>query len=120
MAHVVIPVIATVVMSLIEGIAAPEEDHRDRVMKVASDLCILAAGLAGGVLTHSTVADAPQHVEADMVLSPLAILLSVGLAAIIVMMRRKKPVSGWRALVAILLGGAALGLPIYHIVTMSH
>ena len=116
--HVLVPVLATVVLTGVEWLAAPTEDWRSRVMKVGSDLCILAGGLAGAFV-HSENAPPSAHAEYDGAILAVSTLISVGAIGGISAIRRMGSPTGRKSLTAVLLGGAALGLPIYHIIAMS-
>lgn len=111
-----IPVAALVVMTLMEGLGEREQNTpwRDRVTKLAWDVCVLAIGVAGGIFANGSVIapyrDTPKLVS---LIEAGVILLCLGCGVGTIYLRRPQPVSGRRALLAVILGGAALAGPTY-------
>lgn len=113
--HVFVPVLAALALSGVEWLSAPTEDFRVRAARVGQDLCVLAAGLAGAFVHNAPV----EHAPLDGALLACSILGSIMASAVIIALRRGTA-TGWKAAASITLGGAALGLPAYHIVAMAH
>lgn len=107
---VVLPFVFMLLMNLIEGLIESLGWER-RLMKVAWDACVLALGITGGIFANP---DVVRKYTANwaVVLGLASVVVSLGLAMLIAYLRRN-PVAGWKPLVALLLGGLALGPPTY-------
>lgn len=112
---IVLPLLAGIVMNMIESLADNRKNWRERLMKVAWDNCVLTVGLSGGILSNHEVAGKylPNQVGAISVISVLGTLV---IAVIIAHLRRhppNQPPTGLRTLLALALSGAALAWPSY-------
>jgi hypothetical protein len=111
----VIPIVATLVVEAIESIIDPSPwDWRDRQIKTGWDLFVLAVGSGGAIFTMPEVQKylgMTFTVDVGQLAVLVTILLGLGIAAI-----RRVPsnrVGGWRATLALILGGTALTIPWY-------
>lgn len=113
---ILVPMLALLVMSAMEGLGEREQNirWRDRVAKLGWDVCVLAIGVAGGIFANGSVLtpfrDKPKLVSL-VEAATMLLCLACGVGTIYI--RRKEPVSGRLALLAAVLGGAALAVPIY-------
>lgn len=114
----VIPIVATLLMEFAEtAVDTSPFDWRERLVKTGWDLCVLAIGSTGAIFTIPQVQKRLGHLFAfDSGL--LMLLLTVAFGLGIARMRRSPKVAGWQGLLALFLGGTALGLQLY-IVSVS-
>jgi len=108
---VALPLVFVVVMAIVEQLAAANR-LSERLFRVGWDMCILALGVAGGVCLNPDVIK--RYGEPGAVIAGFfSIAVSVGCAAIILLLRRQDSprVAWWSPSAALALGGAALAIP---------
>lgn len=110
---VVLPAFFVLLMTFVESLVAPM-DWRERSIKVAWDLCVLALGVVGAVFSDANMVKAytaPWAVVGGL----FSVLLTLACAVCIAKLRVRgsRFYRGWDAMLALALGGAALALPGY-------
>ena len=106
---VVVPLIAVIVMTIMEAAARPAPLW-EKMCDIGWDLCILGVGVTGGIFAHSEM----KAIYKDDVLlwAVIAILINIGLASVILLLRRHySPAGPWIGRASVFLGIIAVGLP---------
>ena len=114
----VIPLVATLVMELAETLVDKSPfDWRERFIKTGWDLCVLAVGSSGAIFTLPEVQRMLGPTYAiDLTVLTLLGTVFLGLCIAAIRKRAQAGISGWHGIVAMFLGGTALGIPWYIVV----
>jgi uncharacterized membrane protein YczE len=112
---IVIPIGATVVMELVETLADEGPfDWRDRQVKTAWDLCVLALGTGSGVFTVPEVQKMlGSAYTVDVGIGSILFTFAVGVIVAAIRRRPKEKRSGWLGFLSLSLAGTTLALPWY-------
>jgi hypothetical protein len=106
-AHISLPLIALLVVSLIEfDWAVPVVQQ---VARLGTHMCILAIGATGAAFTSSKL-QKDVGVEWAGILCILAVLFAVAFAAVVTIVRRGPVGEGYKAGISVFLGLLAVGL----------
>src|SRR5439155_22057812 len=83
---VVVPLIAVIVMTIMEAAARPSPLW-EKMCDIGWDLCILGVGVTGGIFVHSEMRTI--YKDYALVWAIIVMLLDIGLASVILLLRRR-------------------------------
>ncbi len=109
--NILLPFFFVIIMNAMESLV-DNMTWPTKLTKVGWDTCVLAMGVTGGIFSDAVIVNAYKP-QGAIVIGLFSVGISLLMAILIALLRKRNPVAGWKALAALALGGCALGLPTY-------